>query len=80
MDLEIRKSKSISIFKNNFLKLIRPRPNRAYYCHNPKEIMVIASEHNFKYRFQDCFNPVGLYSNDIEISNHYLLHCSTYAN
>ena len=37
LDLQIRKSKSISIFKSNILKFIRPKPN-VYYYHNPKGI------------------------------------------
>ena len=38
LDPQIRKSKSISIFKSNILKFIRPKPNNVYYCHNPKGI------------------------------------------
>ena len=38
LDPQIRKSKSISIFKNNILKFIWPKPNNFYYCHNPKGI------------------------------------------
>ena len=38
LDPYIRKSKSISIFKSNILKFIRPKPNNVYYCHNPKQI------------------------------------------
>ena len=37
LDPQIRKSKSISIFKSNILKFIRPKPN-VYYYHNPKGI------------------------------------------
>ena len=40
---EIRQSKSISIFKNNVLNIILPKPNYVYYwyCHNPKGIRPI---------------------------------------
>ena len=38
LDPHIRKSKSISIFKSNILKFIRPKPNNVYYYHNPKGI------------------------------------------
>ena len=38
LDVHIRKSKSISIFKRNILKFIRPRPNNVYHCHNLKEL------------------------------------------
>ena len=38
---KIRKSKSISIFKNNILKFIQPKPNSVYYFRNPKVIRLI---------------------------------------
>ena len=41
LDPQIRKSKSISIFKSNILKFIRPKPNNVYYCHNPKGIKLL---------------------------------------
>ena len=82
LDLHTRKSKSISIFKINILKFIRPKPNNAYYCHNPKGIKLITRlrlglshprEHKFKHSFQGCLNPLCLCSNEIETSTHYLL-------
>ena len=36
-------SKSISIFKSNILKFIRPKTNNVYYCHNPKGIRLLTS-------------------------------------
>ena len=65
LDPHIKKSKSISIFKSNILKFIRPKPNNVYYCHNPKGIRLLTRlclslthlrEHNVKHSFQDCFN------------------------
>ena len=41
LDLQIRKSKSINIFKSNILKFIPPEPNNVYYCHNPKGIKLL---------------------------------------
>ena len=41
LDPQIRKSKSISIFKSNILKVIRPKPNDVYCCHNPKGIKLL---------------------------------------
>ena len=87
--LQIRKSKSISIFKSNILKFIRPKPNNVYYCHNPKGTKLLTwlrlglshlREHNFKHNFQDCLNSLCLCGNEIETSTHYLLHCPTYTN
>ena len=89
LDPKIRKSKSISIFKSNILKFIRPKPNNVYYCHNPKGIELLTRlrlglthvrEHKFKHSFQDCLNPFYLCGNEIETSTHYLLHCPTYTN
>ena len=73
MDPHIKKSKSISIFKSNILKFIRPKPNNVYYCHNPKGIRLLTRlrlglsqlrEHKFKHSFQDCLNPLCFCGND----------------
>ena len=71
------------------LKLIRPKPNNVYYCHNPKGIRLLTRlrlglnhlrEHKFKRSFQDCLNPLCFFGSEIETSTHYLLHCPTYTN
>ena len=41
LDPHIKNSKSISIFKSNILKFIRPKPNNVYYCHSPKGIRLL---------------------------------------
>ena len=65
LHLFIKKSKSISIFKSNILKFIRPKSNNVYYCYNPKGIRLLTRlhlglshlhEHEFKHSFQDCLN------------------------
>ena len=85
----IRKSKSISIFKINILKFIRPKPNNVYCCHNPKEIKLLTRlrlglshlhKHKFKHSFHDCLIPLCFCGNEIETSTHYLLLCPTYTN
>ena len=89
LDPHIKKSKSISIFKSNILKLIRPKPNNVYYCNDPKGISLLTRlrlglsllrEHTFKHSFQDCLNHLCFCSNETETSTHYLLHCPTYKN
>ena len=74
LDPQIRKSKSISIFKSNILKFIWPKPNNVYYCHNPKGIKLLTRlrlglshlhEQGFKHNFQDCLNPICLCGNEI---------------
>ena len=86
MDPQIRKYKSISIFKSKF---IRSKPNNVYYCHNPEGIRLLTRlrlglshlrEPKFKHSFHYCLNPVCFCSNEIETSAHYLLHCPTYTN
>ena len=89
LDPQIRKSESISIFKSNILKFIRPKPNNVYYCHNLKGIKLLTRlrldlshfrEHKFKLNFQDCLNPLCPCGNEFENATHYLLHCPTYTN
>ena len=89
LDPHIEKSKSISIFKSNILKFIGPKPNKVYYCHNPKGTRLLTRlllglshlrEHKFKHSFQDCLNPFCFCGNEIETSAHYLLHCPSYTN
>ena len=80
LDLYIKKSKSISIFKSNILKFIRPKPNNVYYCHNFKGIRLLTRlrldlshlrERKFKHSFQDCLNPLCFCSNEIETSTYF---------
>ena len=88
LDLQIRKSKSISIFKSNTLKFIWPKPNNVYYCHNPTGIRLLTRlclglshlcAHKFKQSFQDL-NPLCFCSNETATSTHYQLHCPTHTN
>ena len=72
----MRKCKSISIFKINILKSIRPKPNNVYCCHNPKGIRLKTSLKH-KHSFQNCLNSLCLCCNNIETSTHYLPHGPT---
>ena len=87
LDPQIRKSKSISIFKSNMVRFIRPKPDKVYYCHNPKGIKLLTRlhlgfshlrEHKVTHSFQDCLNHLCLCGNEIKTSTHYLLHHPTY--
>ena len=82
-DPNLRKPKSISVFKEKILNFIRPPPN-SFFDHNPKGIKLITRlrlglnhlrEHKFKHRFQDTINPLCNYGQDIESSTHFFLHC-----
>ena len=87
LDSQIRKSKSISIFKSNLLKFIRSRPNNVYYCHNSKGISLLTRlclglsqlrKYKFKHSFQEWLNPPCFCGKEIETSTHYPPHCPTY--
>ena len=79
----------MSLFKINILKFIRPSPNSAYNCHNPKGLKFITRlrlglshlrEHKFKHSFQDTINPLCSCGLDIESTEHFLLHCPQFVN
>ena len=79
LDPHIKKSKSISIFKSNILKFIRPKPNNVSYCHNPKGIRLLTRLRLGLSHLnpQDRLNPLCFCGNETEASTHYLLHCPT---
>ena len=87
IDKNIRKSKSLNIFKKSILKFIRPSQNRVYNCHNPKGYKLLTRlrvglshlrEHKFKHSFQDTLNPICNCGENIETTSCYLLHCPDY--
>ena len=43
LDIDIRKSDSISIFKKRILSFIRPLPNKVSNSHNPKGLKLLTS-------------------------------------
>ena len=58
-------------------------------CHNPKGVKLLTSlrlglnhlpEHKFKHSLQDSLNPICSCGNDIETSDHFLLHCPIFRN
>ena len=60
LDHGLRKAESLSVFKTNILKFIRPPPNSVYNCNNSKGLKFIIrlrldlshlTEHKFKYGF-----------------------------
>ena len=89
LDPGLRKAESLSLFKTNILKFIRPSPNSVYNCHNPKGLKFITRlrlglshlrEHKFKHSFQDTINPLCSCGLDIESTEHFLLHCPQFVN
>ena len=88
-DLNILNSETLTSFKVNILKFIRPSEYSVFLCNNPKGIQLLIRlrlllshlwEHKFKHKFQDTLNPIWNCGEDIETSCHYLLHRSLYTN
>ena len=89
LDPGLRKAESLSPFKTNIPKFIRPSPNSFYSCHNPKGLKLMTRlrlglshfrEHKLKHSFQDTTIPLCSCGLDIESIEHFLLHCSQFVN
>ena len=89
LDLNIRNSENLFIFKKKLLKFIRPSENSVFRCHNPKGIKLLTRlrldlshlrEHKFKRGFLDSPNPICSCGQNIETSTHFLLRCFNYSN
>ena len=89
LDPNIQNSSSIEIFKRALLKFIHPKPAQVYKIHHPRGLILLTrirlglshlQEHKFRHNFNDTIDPFCLCStNCLETSEHYLLHCPTYA-
>ena len=84
LDLNLRNSKSISVFKGKILTFIRPSPNSFFNIHNSKRIKLITKlrfgvshlrEHIFKHSSQGTINLLCNCDQDIESATHFFLHC-----
>ena len=89
LDLSIRNSESLSIFKNCILKFIRPSLSNTHNSFNTKGIKYLTRlrlglshlrEHKFKHGFLDSINPICNCGLDIETTCHFLLHCRSFIN
>ena len=89
LDLNIRNSESLNIFKKSLLKFIRPSESSVFNCYNPREVELLTKltldlsylhEQKFRHGFQDSLNPICSCGNDIRASAHFLLHCPYYSN
>ena len=70
LDIDIRKSDSISMFKKRILSFIRPLPNTVSSSHNPQGLKLLTwlplglshlRYHKFKHNFLDTINPLCSY-------------------
>ena len=83
LDCKIRNSKSLSIFKKNLLKFMRPCVNSIFNIHKPYGIKPLTRlrlglshlrDHKFRHCFQDTLNPLCDCGNDTETTTHFFLH------
>ena len=86
LDIDIRKSDSISIFKKRILSFIRSLPNKVSSCHNLQRLKLLTKlrlsfshlrYHKFKYNSLDSINPLCSCGSDVETTLHFFLY---YAN
>ena len=84
LDVTIRNSESIAIFKSRLLSFIRPIQSDVYNIFDPIGLKFLTrlrldfshlNEHRFRHNFQDCLNPLCSCSLETEDTKHYLLHC-----
>ena len=83
---ELREARSISIFKNNILKIIRPTKKSTFGIHNPKGIGWIfqirvglspLKSHKMRHNFQDTPDDKCICKSE-ETTQHFLLKCHIY--
>ena len=89
LDINIRNSESISLFKSRLLSFIRPVQNNIYNIFDPEGLKFLTrlrvglshlNAHRFHHNFQECLNPLCSCSLEIEDTTHYLLHCRYFSN
>ena len=80
LDPNLRSAASLSVFKKNLLKFIRPSPNSVFNCHNCKGIKHLTRlclglshlrEHKLRHSFQDTLNPFCSCGLDVETNTHF---------
>ena len=83
LDLRIRNSASLNVFKGRLLQFVRPLENSVFTCHNPIGIKYLTRlrlglsnlrYHKFKHDFLDTVDPLCSCSTAIENTVHYFLH------
>ena len=89
LDINIRNSESISLFKSRLLSFIRPVQNNIYNIFDPEDLKLLSrlrvdlsylNAHRFHRNFQECLNPLCSCCLETEDATHYLLHCHYFSN
>ena len=87
LNINIRNSASINVFKKELLKFIRPEPNSTYNINDTKGLKLLRrlrlglshlGDHKFRHNFQDCVSAMSYCGEDIETTTHFLLHCPSH--
>ena len=87
LDLEIRNSASLEIFKKHSSNFIRPNSNNAFNINNPLGLKLLTclrigfshlKEHKFKHNFQGSTDLLCSCGNDIESTFHFFLPCPNF--
>ena len=84
LDINLRNSRNLFIFKKHILQFIRSSSNSVYKSHNRKGINLMnrfrlglshLREHKFKHSFQDSIDPLCNYNYKVKSTIHFFLHC-----
>ena len=88
LDLSIRNSASLNVFKGRLLQFVRLLENSVFTCHNPIEIKYLTRlrlglshhrYHKLKHGFPDAVDPLCSCSIAIENTVYYFLHCPNFS-
>ena len=81
LNLNIRNSESLNVFKNSLVKFICPSGNSVFNCHNPRGVILLTTLRlGLSHLREHKSNMVFKIGNDIETLAHFLLHCPHYSN
>ena len=85
LDRDIRSSTSYNLFRNTFLKFIRPAQRKTFNINDSVRVKLLIRlgfshlrEHKFRYVFRDILNPLRPCSIETETTAHYFLRCHFY--
>ena len=89
VDLNLWSAASLSVFKKNLLKFIKPSPSSVFNFHNRKGMKYLKRlhlglsnlrEHKFKHNFQGSLNSFCSCGFDVETNTHFFLYCALFSN
>ena len=89
LDINIRNSESISLFKSRLLSFILLVQNNIHNIFDPEGLEFLTrlpvglshlNAHRFHHNFQECLNPLCSCSLETEDATHYILQCRYFSN